>query len=172
MGQKEVKSLLLAPPCSYDINLPHLSFIRRDSKELIPIIKILSSQPKGIVLYFHEASVDLGGVHDNLVDISEALSVNVVAYDYPGYGMTKEKVTNLNEAISVGFDMLSVCYQFKRQVPIILFGCKEGCWIVRELHKKKQLPAVFQLPDFTVSKEIILKTTELSEVLLALNNLI
>ena len=53
-----------------------------------PALFVEPADPKGeLLIYFHGNAVDVGYIHDVLIDLSSKLRVYVLALEYPGYGM-------------------------------------------------------------------------------------
>lgn len=147
MGQQPTNELI-PPPCSYDISLPHLKFFRvKNSIKVVPVLEIKPKYPKAVLLYSHQSGIDLGMIHDHLVDISDALSIIIISYDYPGFGMTKDEETNFNNATESGYAILSYTLELSKStnIPLILYGCEEGYVITERLHRKRpRLEFIYQ----------------------------
>ena len=57
----------------------------------IPLICIRSKNAKYTFLFSHGNATDIGAMLSFYLSLSKALDVNVVAYDYTGYGMSTDK---------------------------------------------------------------------------------
>lgn len=49
-----------------------------------------------MVIYSHPNSTDLGLMLDNYLDLASNLGVNVIGYDYTGYGQSTGKASDLS----------------------------------------------------------------------------
>mmetsp|Transcript_16426 Transcript_16426/g.34331 ORF Transcript_16426/g.34331 Transcript_16426/m.34331 type:complete len:805 (-) Transcript_16426:108-2522(-) len=92
MGNSVVSHVLFHPPTPPTPLLPHQKYfwIETSTKLLIPAIFISNENnpnARFTLLYSHGHDVDLGLIYDFLVDLSRLLGVNVMSYDYGGYGM-------------------------------------------------------------------------------------
>lgn len=76
-------------PATYDISLPGLFFVPEESSKMIACIQYPEDLPNRLtLLYSHGNGEDLGGVYGYMVFLSKSLNVNVISYDYTGYGLT------------------------------------------------------------------------------------
>jgi len=66
------------------------NMITTSSKSKIPIICIRSPGAKTSILFSHGNATDLGAMFGFFVAMSKILGVNVIAYDYTGYGMSEQ----------------------------------------------------------------------------------
>lgn len=126
-----------APPSSYDRELPGLDWI-----ETIPILWIKRDPKRPTILYSHGNGCDLGQVKELMKLLSKKLNVNIISYDYPGYGL------------SPGIPSERSCYQAISKVcsllisekikNIILMGQSIGTgptsWLACQLCQKRVPP--------------------------------
>ena len=49
-----------------------------------------------VIIHSHANSCDIGSSLNNYYDLSVSLKINVVGYDYNGYGLSKGKAGDLN----------------------------------------------------------------------------
>ncbi|KAK8792444.1 hypothetical protein WA588_004940 [Blastocystis sp. NMH] len=94
-----IARLLYMPPrCSYYRNDPrfHGCYFEIDDQAggIIPCVRIRSSSPSRFtILYSHANAEDLGFLIDFFRWLSKSLYVDVIGYDYPGYGLCPGKPT-------------------------------------------------------------------------------
>lgn len=55
---------------------------------VIPIALYRQANARYTLVYSHGNATDIGAMHDRCAGISRALGVNVIAYDYTGYGVS------------------------------------------------------------------------------------
>lgn len=84
MSGNIISRYAFCPPVpSYDVDLPGLFFV-----DSIPCIQFPLDLPYPItLLYSHGNAEDLGLGSDYFISLSDELGVNVVSYDYQGYGL-------------------------------------------------------------------------------------
>lgn len=70
------------PKCSYDNYMEGLNFV-----DNIPIYLKHSNKDSPTLLFSHGNACDLGHTKSLVDELSKKLSVNVISYDYPGYGL-------------------------------------------------------------------------------------
>ncbi|GMI88497.1 hypothetical protein like AT2G24320 [Hibiscus trionum] len=92
------------------------------------------------LLYSHGNAVDLGQMHDLFIELSAHLRVNIMSYDYSGYGASSGKPSELNTY----YDIEAVCNCLKKeygvkQEELILYGQSVGSGptlhLAPQLHK-------------------------------------
>ncbi|KAK8568543.1 hypothetical protein V6N13_106452 [Hibiscus sabdariffa] len=79
------------------------------------------------LLYSHGNAADLGQMHDLFIELSTHLRVNIMSYDYSGYGASTGKPTELDTF----YDIQAVCDCLKKeygvkQEDMILYGQSVG----------------------------------------------
>lgn len=91
------------------------------------------------LLYSHGNAADLGQMHDLLLELRAHLRVNVMSYDYSGYGASSGKATEFNTYadIEAVYDCLRRDYGI-RQEDLILYGQSVGSGPT--LHLASRLP--------------------------------
>lgn len=95
----QLSSIVFQPPeVTYTHARRPLVWLRTKSKTQIPAF-YLDNQSKITILFSHGNAEDLGMIYDWLVNLGSNLSVNVLAYDYEGYGKT------------TGFPSERACYE-------------------------------------------------------------
>lgn len=130
-----------APPCSYDINLPNLNIVNINNM-YIPILHIKDKSYKYTLLYSHGNGCDIGIMSDTLKYLSKACKINIVAYDYPKYGMnisdSKTTENNVYDTISAVYDYITKREKINKD-NLILYGVSIGtgptCYLASMLNK-------------------------------------
>lgn len=91
------------------------------------------------LLYSHGNAADLGHMHDLLLELRAHLRVNVMCYDYSGYGASSGKATEFNTYadIEAVYHCLRRDYGIKQE-DLILYGQSVGSGPT--LHLASQLP--------------------------------
>ena len=162
MGQGITRKYAFMPPaCSYNASLPNV-WIQRpkgDPSQKIPALffdpTVLGAMPRRhsvTILYSHGNAEDIGQMVDYLKYISMTARVNILAYDYPGYGLnTGESPTEANVERD---EMLAFAYLVKERGvdprSIIIMGRSIGSgpavYLASQLSKKAR-------PDLGCTKE-------------------
>lgn len=57
----------------------------------LPCLWLPAKRSANVIFYFHANAEDLGVVHSALVHLQKQLQVNVLAIEYPGYGLLKDQ---------------------------------------------------------------------------------
>ncbi len=141
MGSSFIKPKIEAmafpvPIPSYTKNRRNLFFIDDDSyvnnnpdtrkSHQIACMFYKVSESRNVLIYSHGNGTDIGYMHQFLSTLSQDTGINIIAYDYPGYGLTEGKAseTECNRSISVVFKYLQkIGYDVS---DIILYGTSIG----------------------------------------------
>ncbi|EED87400.1 predicted protein, partial [Thalassiosira pseudonana CCMP1335] len=98
--------------------------------------------------YSHGHDVDLGLIYDFLVDLSRLLGVNIMSYDYGGYGLGRkaDAILKKGKQPKQCYADIEACYNYlvyNKSVPpscVILYGKSLGsgptCWLAQKLCKR------------------------------------
>jgi abhydrolase domain-containing protein 17 len=84
------KVLFPAPGSSYEASLPGLIWDREnDDSQPRPFLLIKSHcvQSPHYIVYFHGNACDLGHIRSELRELSKHTNANIIAVEYPGYGI-------------------------------------------------------------------------------------
>lgn len=79
--------IFVPPPTSYSGDLPGLRFLKTDTGESIAYIHIPAAAGMPTLLYSHGNAEDLAHSQE-LYDAFRSDGLGVIAYDYPGYGLS------------------------------------------------------------------------------------
>lgn len=123
--------LFAPPPCSYSLKTPHeLTFIKTADPSKYTCLYYLpcSKQSKTTIIYSHGNATDIGLSYDFLTDFKEECQVNIVHYEYYGYGQLK----NFAPFEQGVYDCADAAYRYVlKSNPdtenIILMGTSLGC---------------------------------------------
>lgn len=123
----QLSSLVFQPPdASYDHTKPFLIWLTTKSKHLIPAF-YLDQKSKVTLLFSHGNAEDLGTIYEWFVIVAIELNVNILAYDYEGYGRSSGPPTEqlCYEDIDAAYDHLTTTLQQKPQ-NIVVYGRSLG----------------------------------------------
>lgn len=85
------------------------------------VVAFTKPSAKATILYSHGNATDVGAMYDRYADISDTLGVNVVAYDYSGYGRSTGAPTEMTT-----YDDITAAYHWARQqypdTVVVLYG--------------------------------------------------
>lgn len=137
----------------------------------IPAFYIQQNHARYTVLYSHGNAEDLGMIYDYLSELSQLLYVNILAYDYSGYGLgsiRKDNIANKVEAsedncyadIEAAFDYLTQVKELSFS-QIILYGRSVGsgpsCYLAKKLNDNGESVAglILHSPFLSVCRVVI-----------------
>jgi len=118
----------------------------------IPASFIQQPNARFTILYSHGNAEDLGMIHSYMVELSKLLYVNVLAYDYSGYGLGMKRTENIENNvepseencyadIEAAFDYLTNIELINPQ-HIVLYGRSVGsgpsCYLAQKLSRKEK----------------------------------
>ena len=130
--------LFPAPASTYNETMPGLVIEtdimtgRKHASLFIPASTHQEKRP--YLLYFHGNACDIGSMHHELSELADHSNTNVVAVEYPGYGVLsgpEPTAAELNAAAEFALD-----YLLKRNISpqrIVLFGRSIGSGIACKL---------------------------------------
>lgn len=75
--------------CQHSISVP-------PSRNALAAYMISQAGAKKTLLFSHGNATDIGAMRDHLIDLSNALAVNIFAYDYSGYGWSDGMASHSN----------------------------------------------------------------------------
>ncbi len=146
---KLISTLLFQPPNE----ISHLSskkyfWLTTWKGSKIPAFFVTQTHAKYTILYSHGNAEDLGMIYEYLVELSDLLYVNILAYDYSGYGMGKRRKDNIAKKIEPSeencyADIEAVLDHLIRKErisfsQIVLYGRSVGsgpsCYLAQKLH--------------------------------------
>lgn len=87
------------------------------------MVKNIKHDSDYLIIYSHGNSTDLGWMLESYLDLSYNCKINVLAYDYSGYGISEGETTDLN----IIDDILAMYYFARNKLnydwnKIILYG--------------------------------------------------
>ncbi len=134
-----------APSPSYDHELPHLKFINdKDGNPTIPIIWIYTDSSRTTLLFSHRNGCDLGHTYNILCILKSRLNVNIVAYDYPGYGLHKGTTTEQLCYQTIDSVLYYMNHEGIHSGSIVLIGQSIGTgptsWLSRKMSERGHTP--------------------------------
>ena len=151
MGSIVSRKAFLPPPPSYSSTTFHSSNIlylpqsstgstSSSSTFSVPVLYYPSSTPQSsyTILFSHGNAEDLGLIYPFLSQLSAALSVNVVSYDYPGYGLhsaADPSEQGCYDSIYIVYNWIINTLKIKKH-KIILMGRSLGSGPTIELAKR------------------------------------
>ncbi|KAK7316142.1 hypothetical protein VNO77_34913 [Canavalia gladiata] len=139
----DVTSLLLLTPFPHRENVEILKLPTRRGTEIIAIY-VRHPMASSTLLYSHGNATDLGLMYDIFIQLSIHLRVNLIGYDYSGYGQSSGKPSEQNTYadIEAVYKCLEESYGTKQE-DIILYGQSVGSGPTLDLAAKlPQLRAV------------------------------
>ncbi|KAF7811283.1 alpha/beta hydrolase domain-containing protein 17B-like isoform X1 [Senna tora] len=107
-------------------NVDVLKLRTRRGNEIVAVY-VKHHKPTGTMLYSHGNAADLGQMFELFVELSSRLRLNVMGYDYSGYGQSTGKPTECNTYadIDAAYKCLKEQYGIKDE-QLILYGQSVG----------------------------------------------
>lgn len=104
-----------------------IMFLQTARKQEIVAMFVRNPRARLTLLYSHGNAADLGQMHDLYVELSNMLRVNLMGYDYTGYGASSGKPTEFNTYadIEAAFRCLETKYGIRKE-DVILYGQSVG----------------------------------------------
>jgi pimeloyl-ACP methyl ester carboxylesterase len=141
---KSISSLVFQPPqVTYLQTKNHLIWLRTANDVDIPAFYI-DRKSKITILFSHGNAEDLGMFYDSFLEFSLELKVNVLAYDYEGYGKAGGVPTEQGcyHCIDAAFHFLNTTLHIPSE-QIVLYGRSLGsgpsCYLAEKLHKQQKV---------------------------------
>ncbi|KAK4764703.1 hypothetical protein SAY86_025793 [Trapa natans] len=122
----DLTGLLLLRPFPHRENVEVLKLPTRRGAEIVAIY-IRHPMATSTVLYSHGNAADLGQMYELFIELSIHLRVNLMGYDYSGYGQSSGKPSEQNTYadIEAAYKCLEESYGTKQE-DIILYGQSVG----------------------------------------------
>ncbi|OMO69213.1 putative Protein bem46 [Corchorus olitorius] len=122
----ELTGLLLLSPFPHRENVEVLKLPTRRGTEIVAIY-IRHPMATSTLLYSHGNAADLGQMYELFIELSIHLRVNLMGYDYSGYGQSSGKPSEQNTYadIEAAYKCLEESYGTKQE-DIILYGQSVG----------------------------------------------
>lgn len=134
-----------------------MDLLNTNEKDVIPALYIRYSMGSNkILLYFHANAEDLGMISTSMSQISQYLQVNILAIEYPGYGIYKgnPSSTLLLEDANIIYDYTINTLGFKSK-DIIVVGRSIGSGPASFLASQKQVCALILISPFKSIKAAV-----------------
>ncbi|CAK8541221.1 unnamed protein product [Lathyrus sativus] len=122
----ELTSLLLITPFPHRENVEILKLPTRRGTEIVAVY-VRHPMATSTLLYSHGNAADLGQMYELFIELSIHLRVNLMGYDYSGYGQSSGKPSEQNtySDIEAVYKCLEESYGAKQE-DIILYGQSVG----------------------------------------------
>uniref|UniRef100_A0A2P2LRI5 Protein bem46 n=1 Tax=Rhizophora mucronata TaxID=61149 RepID=A0A2P2LRI5_RHIMU len=122
----ELTGLLLLGPFPHRENVEILKLPTRRGTEIVAMY-IRHPMATSTLLYSHGNAADLGQMYELFIELSVHLRVNLMGYDYSGYGQSSGKASEQNTYadIEAAYKCLEESYGAKQE-DIILYGQSVG----------------------------------------------
>ncbi|KAJ0229086.1 Hydrolase_4 domain-containing protein [Hirschfeldia incana] len=122
----EVTGLLLMNPFPHRENVEILKLPTRKGTEIVAMY-VRHPMATSTLLYSHGNAADLGQMYELFIELSIHLKVNLMGYDYSGYGQStgKPSENNTYADIEAAYDCLEESYGAKQE-NVILYGQSVG----------------------------------------------
>jgi len=138
-----ISSLLFQPPPPTYLHPSRHFWLTTELGSGIPAF-FIDRRASTTILFSHGNAEDLGMIYDWFVDLARVLRVNILAYDYTGYGKSSKSVpseTDCYADIQAAYRYLTVT----KQIPasqIVLYGRSLGsgpsCFLARQTARQGQ----------------------------------
>ena len=158
MGNSLINSVLFQPP-SKCTPLPDdvpINWVETSRGDIIPTILLQPSTKKRrkinmskrtTVIYSHANSEDLGMIYQKMQRLANELNVNILAYDYTGYGYNRKKYpTRANPSEKACYADITAVYHYLieefqvKPFRVVLMGRSVGtgpsCYLAEQLCQK------------------------------------
>ncbi|KAL1363796.1 hypothetical protein HN51_011974 [Arachis hypogaea] len=124
--KEEATGLLLLDPFPHRENVEVLKFPNRRGTEIVAMY-VRHPMAKSTLLYSHGNAADIGQMYELFIELSIHLRVNLMGYDYSGYGQSSGKPSEHNTYadIEAAYKYLEENYGTKQE-DIILYGQSVG----------------------------------------------
>lgn len=112
-----------------------------------------------IFIYFHANAEDLGMINSTLNYISQCMKVNVLAAEYPGYGIYKGQPNenSLNTDAEIVYDYVFKTLGFESH-NIVILGRSIGSGPACQLASKKKVASLVLVAPFKSIKDVVKST--------------
>ncbi|KAL0549534.1 hypothetical protein IC582_014019 [Cucumis melo] len=122
----DLTGLLLLSPFPHRENVEVLKLSTRRSTDIVAIY-VRHPMATSTLLYSHGNAADLGQMYELFIELSIHLRVNLMGYDYSGYGQSSGKPSEQNTYadIEAAYKCLEESYGTKQE-DIILYGQSVG----------------------------------------------
>lgn len=121
--------VLPQPKRSYDQNLPGLRAI-----DYVPVmhVKRPAQSRQGVVVFFHGNNTDLGGICRFVYRLSDATCMDVIAPEYPGYGLRDDEIASVDQCVETARHIIKTVSTMYIDEPLIVAGRSIGTAIAAQ----------------------------------------
>ncbi|KAJ0819194.1 putative alpha/Beta hydrolase [Helianthus annuus] len=125
------------------------------------------------LLYSHGNAADIGQMYDLFIDLSIHLKLNLIGYDYSGYGRSSGKPSEQNTYadIEAAYKCLEETYNTKQE-DIILYGQSVGSGPTVYLAAAAAATATATATTTTTTIRIIITTTTIIRIIITTTTII
>jgi len=166
MGNYVAKQAFLPPSPTQIVNETWVFTLPTKINHNIPVLYVRFPNSKYTIVFSHGNAEDLGGVEDWMCELSKSLQVDVVGYDYSGYGYSTSSlglpIVQTTEAFC--YQNIEAVYNYlidvekKDPKTIILMGRSLGTGPSCELASKKVVGGVILQSPLLSAIRVVLKT--------------
>ena len=114
-----ISTLLFQPPPASRLKTSKLVWLDTASGERIPVTFISTPGAKQTILYSHANAEDLGNIYPWCKFLVRSLRVNLLAYDYTGYGLSSGKFCRFcsrKQMACIQYSPHTCLYPFRRSI--------------------------------------------------------
>mmetsp|Transcript_3992 Transcript_3992/g.11962 ORF Transcript_3992/g.11962 Transcript_3992/m.11962 type:complete len:364 (-) Transcript_3992:823-1914(-) len=141
-----------------------IRWIQTDHNSVIPAVLVKAKnphEPKYTWIFSHGTAEDLGIVARWAAELSEALGVDVLCYDYTGYGIAGGSPSEDNCYADIRAVYRHLCETCNvNPETIIAFGRSLGCGPTIELAARETVGGVILVSPFLSCLRVVLKTVQ------------
>lgn len=114
--------LFIPPNPPHYITLPGLEFVKSGTNQIACVFYDLKSSVT--IFYSHGNACDIGDVYNLMIDIAYKLKVNLLLWDYPGYG--RSNGNSSEETVCKSAVDVWTYFNSKRKTKWIIYGTSLG----------------------------------------------
>lgn len=133
--------------------------IKTKENDIIPAIYINQNKSKKVILYSHGNAEDLGSISSFLIELSHRLNVNVMGYEYLGYGhsiINHDRSTSIHPTCTEEYCYKSIDYALQYLIQkknygyedIIVLGQSLGTGLSIEISNRYKLGGVILISPY------------------------
>ena len=130
------------PQVTYLQSKTQLIWLRTAQDSTIPAV-FIDRKSKITIIFSHGNAEDIGCFYDSFCELAAEVGVNVLLYDYDGYGKATGQPTEQGcyDCIDAAYQFLTVTLRIPSE-QIVLYGRSLGsgpsCYLAERLHREKK----------------------------------